>query len=267
MSDAAEVMSQESEAPQEGTNSLLSVAQPEAPVAEGEAMPHMANDAPAPTEAEFEWGDRPDWMPENFWSNDEGPDLEALAKSYAELRTKFSQGKHNAPKDGKYDVAQLKDHGISDDDPLLNDFSGFAKENGLSQEQFDQVTKMYMQHMGDMFEKTETNVQQEISKLGKNADRVISNTSQWLQKMETSGVLSSEEADALAAAATSANFVKALNKIRDSYGEKSIPAVEIQEGNAYSRADLDALVADPRYGKDMSYTKQVERKFMEFFGE
>jgi hypothetical protein len=71
----------------------------------------------------------------------------------------------------------------------------------------------------------------------------------------------------LAAAATSANFVKALNKIRDSYGEKSIPAVEIQEGNAYSRADLDALVADPRYGKDMSYTKQVERKFMEFFGE
>ncbi len=37
---------------------------------------------------------RPDYWPENFWSEEEGPDVEALAKSYQELRTKFSQGKH-----------------------------------------------------------------------------------------------------------------------------------------------------------------------------
>lgn len=266
MSDAAEALESQ-DAPQESA-SLLSVAQPEAPPVEDSAMPHMAGEnVEQPVESEFEWGERPDWMPENFWSTEEGPDLEALAKSYAELRAKFSQGKHNAPKNGQYDIAQLKDHGISSDDPLLSDFSSFAKDNGLSQEQFDQITSMYMQHMGDMFERVETDVQQEMQKLGKNADRLIQNTSQWLQKMETSGVLSHEEADALASAATSANFVKALNKIRDSYGEKSIPAIEIQEGNAVTRADLDAMVADPRYGKDMNYTQQVERKFMDFFGE
>ena len=34
-----------------------------------------------------------------------------------------------------------------------------------------------------------------------------------------------------------------------------------------TKADLDAMVGDPRYGKDMRYTQQVEQKFMEFFGE
>jgi hypothetical protein len=34
-----------------------------------------------------------------------------------------------------------------------------------------------------------------------------------------------------------------------------------------TRADLEAMVADPRYGKDMHFTQGVERKFMEFFGE
>jgi len=95
----------------------------------------------------------------------------------------------------------------------------------------------------------------------------VGSLNQWLTKLGTSGALSHEEVDAIASKADSAQFIMALNKIRASYGEQPIPDVTVQEGAGTTRSDLDAMVADPRYGKDMSYTQNVERKFMEFFGE
>ncbi len=54
--------------------------------------------------------ERPDWWPENFWKKDEAePDLQAMAKSWGDLRKQISQGKHKAPADGNYDVAAFKD--------------------------------------------------------------------------------------------------------------------------------------------------------------
>ncbi len=252
---------------EEKQESLLSVAPEVEQGAEPEAMPHMEGDVAEPVESDFEWGDRPDFMEglDQFWSSDDGPDLEGLAKSYSELRSKMSSGKHKAPKDGKYDISSLE--GVSDDDPLLSSFTAFAKDNGLSQDQFDQITGMYLQNMGEMLENVEVDVQREMDKLGKNADKVIQSTSQWLGKLQSSGVLTAEETEAVVNAAQSADVVKALNKIRDSYGEKSIPSIGIQESGSMSRSDLDAMVADPRYGKDMHYTQGVEQKFMEFFGE
>jgi len=117
----------------------------EAP-AEEQSVPHTVNTEEKLVDGDddIDWGDRPEWMPENFWDDKDGPDLEALAKSYQEMRAKMSSGKHKAPKDGNYDISNLVDHGVEDDDPLLNEFKGFAKENGLSQDQFDQITQMLM---------------------------------------------------------------------------------------------------------------------------
>ena len=37
--------------------------------------------------------ERPDWWPENFWKGEEAePDLEAIAKSWTDLRKQISQG-------------------------------------------------------------------------------------------------------------------------------------------------------------------------------
>lgn len=232
-----------------------------------ESIDHLVQSEEKPVDENIEWGERPEWMPEQFWDDESGPDLESMAKSYQELRSKMSSGKHKAPKDGKYDIASLTDHGVDEDDPLLGEFKGFAKENGLSQDQFEQITQMYVQHMGDMFDKTETDKQTEIAKLGRNGEKVIGGLNQWLTKLGTSGALSHEEVDAIATKADNAQFITALNKIRQSYGEQPIPDSSIQEGGGETRADLDAMVGDPRYGKDMAYTQKVERKFMEHFGE
>lgn len=269
MSEETTEVVENSESTTEESGTLLNVnlEQQEEQSPEDSAVPHMASDVEQPVESDIEWGDRPEWMPEQFWDEKDGPDLEGLSKSYQELRSKMSAGKHKAPKDGKYDVRTLIDQGVAEDDDLLTSFSSFAAENGMSQDQFDTIVGMYMDHAGAMMESNDVDMQKEMDKLGRNADKVLQSTSQWLTKLGTSGVLAAEEVDAIAGAATSADFVKALNKIRDSYGERTIPSTDIQETGGTTKADLDAMVADPRYGKDMHFTQSVERKFMEFFGE
>lgn len=252
---------------QEESGSLLSPSTaPEATQDTPTEMPHMVQeDQLAEGDGEIDWGDRPDYIPEQFWDPKDGPDLEGMAKAYQEMRTKMSQGKHKAPKDGAYDIAALKDHGVTDDDPLLNQFKGFAAENGLSQDQFDQITQMYMNHMGEMMGDIETSREAEMAKLGPKGEKVVSSLNQWLTKLGNSGALSADEVDAIAAKADNANFIMALNKIRQSYGEQAIPDITVQEGNTYSKADLEAMLADPRYGKDMHYTQQVEQKFYDMY--
>jgi len=261
------VMSENSETEAEESGALLNPQSEQTETDQPAEMPHLAGEETASeSDGEIDWGDRPDYIPEQFWSDSDGPDLEGMAKAYQEMRTKMSQGKHKAPKDGKYDIASIKDHGVADDDPLLNDFSNFAKENGLSQDQFDQITSMYMQHVGELTDQIETNREAELAKLGRNGDKVVSSLNQWLTKLGTSGALSSEEVDAIASKADNAEYIMALNKIRQSYGEQPIPDLSMQESKSYTRADLDAMIADPRYGKDMAYTNSVEQKFIEMYG-
>jgi len=269
MSDEALAENETTEATTEESSGLLSPELEKTEEAQTEeSINHLAGEEkPAEADDNIEWGERPEWMPEQFWDEENGPDLENLAKSYQELRAKMSSGKHKAPKDGKYDISHLADHGVDEDDDLLNEFKGFAKENGLSQDQFDQITKMYMDHVGELTDKIETDKEAEMSKLGRNGEKVVQSLNQWLTKLGTSGALSHEEVDAIASKADSADYIMALNKIRQSYGEQPIPDITVQEGASKTKEDLDAMVADPRYGKDMAYTQKVEREFMAFFGE
>lgn len=58
------------------------------------SIPHVAGDEANEETAALE---RPDYIPEKFWSDTDGPDIENLAKSYKELESKFRAGKHKAP--------------------------------------------------------------------------------------------------------------------------------------------------------------------------
>jgi len=255
----------ETEVMAEDQSTLLNVEQPEQQEEAPDPVPHLAQDGSEPVESDFEWGDRPEYIPPQFWSEENGPDIEGAFKAYNELRTKMSQGKHKAPADGNYDMSSLE--GIPSDDPLLESFTDFAKENGLSQDQFDKVTSMYMQHIGELVGQVETDVQVEMDKLGRNGDKIVKAVSQYIGKLSSSGVLNEDETNALILAANNADVVRAINKIREASGERSIPSADIQETGSTSLADLQALLEDPRYGKDMGYTSGVERKFYEFHGE
>lgn len=241
----------EEEAPQEGQ--------------EPDSMPHL--ETQESEEEPIDWGDRPDWIPQQFWSNDDGPDVEGVFKAYNEIRNKMSQGLHKAPKDGEYAMDVMTEAGVPEDDEMLQGYVEAAKKHGISQDAFNEIAQMYMQGMTDMAQAAQTTRQEEMAKLGRGGEKVIEETERWLTKLGRSGVLNSNEVEALANASSDGYFINAINKIRQSYNESPIPTADIQEGAAYTRSDLDSMVADPRYGKDMAYTNQVEREFMKAFGE
>lgn len=210
---------------------------------------------------------RPEFFPENFWSEEDGPDVEGLAKAYSELRAKMSAGKHKAPKDGKYDVTNLKDKGVPDDDPMLKDFVGLAKDQGFSQEQFDQLAELYANHVGAIEDKIQVDREQEMKKLGRNADKVIQSTEQWLTKLHNAGTLNNDEIEAMGRASNNAAFISALSKIRASYMESDIPGIDMQESQKVSMSDVQSMMADPKYGKDAVFTKKVEDMVYAMYGE
>ena len=216
-------------------------------------------------EEDHEWV-RPDFWPEQFWDDKEGPDVEKLAKSYQELRTKMSQGKHKPPADGKYDTTIFKNAGVSEDDDLLNKYITKSKELGISQESFEEFAKIYMEEMGQVLDNVATNRTEEIKKLGPKANDILKANNVWLGKLSRT-VLNESELSAITKASTSAAFVSALNKIRQASGEQAIPvdAGAVSEG-APSKDDLYAMVGDPRYGKDMVFTRNVENMFVKAFG-
>ena len=92
---------------------------------------HDDSDAPVGQEADSDEPalERPDYYPEKFWDED-GPDVEKLAKSYAELEKQFKQGKHKAPEE--YDLSSLENAGLYAEDEVMGIYKDWAKDNGIS---------------------------------------------------------------------------------------------------------------------------------------
>ena len=106
---------------------------------------------------------RPEYFPEKFWNDEDGPDVEGLVKSYREMEKNFSQGKHKAPEE--YDISFAEQSGIPQDDPLMERFSSWAKEHGVSQAAFEALAKDYIDMEMSSLEQYKVDVQAEKEKL------------------------------------------------------------------------------------------------------
>jgi hypothetical protein len=106
-----------------------------------------------------------------------------------------------------------------------------------------------------------------MKKLGRNGDKIVQSTEQWLTKMQNAGTLNQSEIEAIGRASNNASFISALHKIRGSYMETDIPGLEMQENQKVSMGDVQSMMADPKYGKDPAYTKKVEDMVYSMFGE
>ena len=90
--------------------------------------------------------EKPEWFPDKFWNEYEGPYLENLVKSYNELQKKFSQGQHKVP--DEYDQSVFTQAGIPEDDELYATYRDWAKENGISQAAFNQLAGKFIELAG-----------------------------------------------------------------------------------------------------------------------
>ena len=207
---------------------------------------------------------KPDWYPDKFWNEEEGPDLENLVKSYNELQKKFSQGKHKAPE--KYDDTVFKDAGIGDDDELFSTYRDWAKENGISQSAFEDLATKFISMSQLEAEQGQVSFEEEYKKLGNNADATIKSMTDWAQGLVRKGVWSEADFEEFKIMGGTAQGIRALQKVRSYYGDKAIPVDVGPIDGAPSKEELMAMVGKPEYNSDPAYRAKVEKMFEQVYG-
>lgn len=200
---------------------------------------------------------RPDYYPAKFWDED-GPDVEKLAKSYAELEKQFKSGKHKAP-DGDYEIAPLIDKGLDPEDETMGIFSEWAKENGISQAAFEELAGKVLDISKAEDEIFEADRQAEMAKLGERAQEKIQMTERLLMKAP----LTNEERNSLAISLDNADSINAFLKYHQALTNEGIPVQAAPSAPSMTREDLEAAIADPRWKAEPAWRQKIEKQWME----
>ena len=202
---------------------------------------------------------RPEYFPEKFWNDEDGPDVEGLVKSYREMEKNFSQGKHKTPEE--YDISFAEQSGIPQDDPLMERFSSWAKEHGVSQSAFEALAKDYIDMEMSSLEQYKVDVQAEKDKLGPDADQIIKSTAEWANGLFNKGVFNEEELEAFKQSAGTAAGIRAMQKLRRFYGEAKIPVAQPSDEGVPTVEELYAMVGKPEYKSDPAFRSKVQKWF------
>tara|TARA_R100001086_G_scaffold60600_1_gene28021 strand:- start:188 stop:961 length:774 start_codon:yes stop_codon:yes gene_type:complete len=243
---------------QEADAPLINVSQEQEQEAEAEAPVPVHEDAePDPQELDDDEAiDRPDYYPEKFWDED-GPDVEKLAKSYAELEKAFRSGKHKAP-EGDYEVSDLVDRGLDLEDPAVEAYQQWAKQYGISQKAFEDLAGTILEMNGEADEFIEYDQRAELQKLGANAQEKISFVERNILKAD----LNQSEKEALSMSLNSADSINALTKIIQGYTNENIPIKPVVAEQEMTESDLAQAIADPRWMTDPVWRTRKEKQWM-----
>ena len=179
-----------------------------------------------------------------------------------DLRKQISQGKHKAPKDGKYDTSAFGE--TPDDDPVRQHVVGWAKENGISQAALDSLVSEVVGMNENAVENYQVNLAEEKKQLGPNADARINGMVKWASGLVQKGVWSKDDFEEFKIMGGTARGISALEKIRSSY-EGRIPVETAPVEGAPTKEELYAMVGDEKYTTDPVYRAKVEKAFAQNF--
>ena len=105
----------------------------------------------------------------------------------------------------------------------------------------------------------------EKQQLGPNADQIVKGTVTWMQGLVAKGIWSETDFEEGKIFTATADGINAINKIRQYYGEQTIPTAPTDVDGQPSREELFALVADPKYKTDPGFRAKVEKQFERAF--
>ena len=235
---------------------MINVAEPDTPQEDAPVAVHEEPQGEPAAASDDEPLERPDYYPEKFWDED-GPDVEKLAKSYAELEKKFKAGKHKAPEE--YDVSALADQGLDSDDPTVAVYQDWAKENGISQGAFEDLAGRVLALSKDEQESIQYDQRAEMEKLGANASEKIQMTERVLMKAP----LNNSEREAIAYSLNNADAINAFLKYHQAITNENIPIKPTIQQETMSRQDLEVAISDPRWQTDAAWRTQMEQKWFQ----
>ena len=201
---------------------------PSADISLFEGVDAAAPNAAAPA-APSAPGARPDFIPEQFWDPARNePRVEAMAKSWRDLRAKVSQGIGTAPENpNSYafpKIEGLTEEMVKPDDPLWKQVRESAHKAGVTQQQLEAIISPYIQDALERAKKQpaaspdeDAAARQaaraaELQKLGPNGDLMVRDIKGWITGLQSRGSLTEAEAQALMIAGN-ADGIRALAKL------------------------------------------------------
>jgi len=220
--------------------------------------------------------ERPDWLPQKFWSENGEADYQSLAKSYSELEGFVgkkneeveaqvierleAEVKETLPEEASGYVTPEMPEGINGDNPLMDEWKSYCFDRGLPQDDFNKGIEMFMQNGMN----AGPSVEEEMGKLGDNAKARTEAVGFWVNKNFTA-----EEGKAIEQMATTADGVKALERMMESQ-KSTIGSNSDLVSTRKTRKDLEEMMLDPRYSnpsqRDAAYVKQIDEAFAKMFG-
>jgi hypothetical protein len=229
--------------------------------------------APITTEAQEQTvSDKPEFVQDKFWDADRKEvNLENLASSYNALEKKLGSRTEDLSKQVRQDLEQERlgkvpeeynlnvpelpenvDVSVSDDMEIVQWWKDTAKQNGLSQEQFDEGVKVFI----DNAMATLPDINAEMEKLGDNSKERVEAAELWSKKN-----LSPEAYNTFSSVASTAEGVKAIEEIMKMTKDSPMPTTPTQVSVTPDLVDLKSMMNDPRYydsnKRDDGYVKRV----------
>ena len=118
---------------------------------------------------------------------------------------------------------------------------------------------------GEQVQQVQFDAAAEKKALGPNADTIIKGMTEWGAGLVNKGIWGKDDFEEFKVMGGTANGIKALMKLRESY-EGRIPTQSSPVDGAPSKDELFAMVGDPKYQSDPAYRQKVERMFNQTFG-
>tara|TARA_R110000744_G_scaffold226215_1_gene344587 strand:- start:1610 stop:2356 length:747 start_codon:yes stop_codon:yes gene_type:complete len=240
----------------------------------------MAEDNGQPQEQQ-EQTDRPEYISEKFWDKDRGEvNIEALGSSYKSLETKLGQRTEELTRNIREDFEKERlgkvpesyelsspempeniDVNLSADVPMVQWWQDFAKSKGLSQDDFNDGIKAFVDNaVADI-----PNQDEQIAELGDNGKARIEAVDLWAKKN-----LSENAYNSVTNIATSADNVKVLEEIMGLTRDISIPSSDTAIDVNASEHDLRSMMRDARYWddarRDPAYVNRVTALYEKKYG-
>lgn len=228
---------------------------------------------------------RPPWCQEKFWDA-EAKEVrsETMAKAYAETEREFQRVRQNLPegvpketkdyftdnivKDGKIVLPEgLKNTlELKSDDANLQALAELCRQSGVPVATFEKLVPGYLKIQDDL-QGPAVDTIQELESLGPNGKAMIVTNLAYLDSLKAQGTLNDDQyALAYAAFGTDADGMKVLDAMRVAAGNEPIPKGEMEVMPKYSKEDLFARQADPKYGVDKTFTEETDAAYAEVYG-
>lgn len=197
-------------------------------------------------------GDKPEWFKDSKYKS-----VSAQAEAYAGLESKLG-GFTGAPDEYESSMPEGIEGELNADDPMLETFTQWAKDNQLNQEAFTSLQHMFIQNQYDT---QGTNVESELAALGDNAKGRLQNISDFAKAN-----LSEDEYEGILDATTTAAGVKAVEALI-AKSRMSIPTTPSEVDTGMSHSDIKARMSDPRYQSDPAFRAETSKLYEQRFGK